>query len=168
MEKKDVQTIMKRIQNNYNEFVVDDYAVSEWLKELKDYDFDDVMNKVEEHFRSEKFGNRPPKVYLLTKYLVKTKDKTKKHGIKITCHLCHKKILLNNFSNHFNRCSSVDYLNRKNIEYFNKPINKDKYMNMDRIEFEKVYDKFCEYILKHSNDPKEINYLEHYFIGRGY
>ena len=68
MEKKDVIKIMTRIKKNYNEFINDDYTINEWFKELKDYDFEDVMKKIEEHLRSEQYGSKPPRVYFLTKY----------------------------------------------------------------------------------------------------
>lgn len=166
MEKKEVQTIMKRIKQNYKEFIVDDYNVNEWYIELKEYEFNDVMRKLEEHLRSEKYGDKPPRVYFLTKYLTKIKDKNKKDGIVIRCSVCHKKILLNDFDKHFDRCSSVKYLNNQNKKYFDKEIDKDKYMNMSDKEFNYKYDKFCEYILENTRNKKEIECLENYFLRR--
>lgn len=166
MEIKDVKNLLSRIKLNYPDFKIDAYVQSEWYKELKDYDYDDVAKKLDEHFRNEKFGRQEPKVYFLTKYLVKTEDKNKKDGIEIRCHICGKPTLLNDFDKHFDRCSSVDYLNRKNKKIFGKEINVDKYMNMNDKEFDYKYDKFCEYVLMNSNNDEEINNLEHYFIGK--
>ncbi len=166
MEKKEVQFLIKKIKNNYNEFNYDEYTVTEWFKELKDYDFNDVLQKIDEHLRSERYGNKPPRVYFLTKGLIKTKDKIKREGIKIRCSICGESVLLNDFDKHFDRCSSVKYLNDQNKKYFGKEIDKDKYMNMDDREFNYKYDKFCEYVLQNTNNKKEIECLEHYFIGR--
>ena len=69
MELKDVKIILKRIQVNYPNFIVDSYVQSEWYRELKDYCLEDVMQKLEQHFRSEQYGNSIPKVYFLKKYL---------------------------------------------------------------------------------------------------
>ena len=71
MELKDVKMVLKRIQVNYPNFIVDGYVQSEWYRELKDYCLEDVMQKLEQHFRSEQYGNSIPKVYFLTKYLNK-------------------------------------------------------------------------------------------------
>ena len=71
MERKQVVDLLKRIKYNYNEFIVDDYTITEWYKELKDYELEDVMDKLDQHFRSEQYGKQPPKVYFLTKYLTK-------------------------------------------------------------------------------------------------
>ena len=53
MERKQVVDLLKRIKYNYNEFIVDDYTITEWYKELKDYELEDVMDKLDQHFRSE-------------------------------------------------------------------------------------------------------------------
>ena len=164
MELKEVSMLLKRIKSHYQEFIVDDFKVNEWYKELKDYSLDDVMEKLETHLKSEQYGNQIPKVYFLTKYLTKTKDKNKKIEGIIECHLCHKLIEMEEFENHFDRCSSVDYLNRRNIDYFNKSIDKEKYMNMDQRDFEEKYNKMCYYIYENTKDQREKYYLNEYLM----
>lgn len=68
------------------------------------------------------------------------------------------------FENHFNRCSSVDYLNRRNIDYFNKSIDKEKYMNMEQRDFEEKYNKMCYYIYENTKDQREKYYLNEYLM----
>lgn len=165
MELKDVKIILNRIKVNYPTFVNDDYTRSEWYRELKDYSLDDVMEKLEQHFRSEQYGNQIPKVYFLTKYLTKEQDKTKKLIGSKQCNVCHKFIGIDDFETHFDRCSSVDYLNRRSIDYFEKPIDKEKYMNMEQRLFDEKYNKMCYYIFEHTKDQRERYYLEHYLMG---
>ena len=165
MELKDVKVILNRIKVNYPTFVNDDYTRTEWYRELKDYSLDDVMEKLEQHFRSEQYGNQIPKVYFLTKYLTKEQDKTKKLKGSKQCHICHKFIGIDDFETHFDRCSSVDYLNRRNIQYFDKPIDKEKYMIMEQKEFDEKYNKMCYYIFEHTQDSREKYCLEHYLMG---
>ena len=164
MELKDVKTILTRIKVNYPTFVNDDYTRTEWYKELKDYSLNDVMKKLEQHFRSEQYGNQIPKVYFLTKYLTKEKDKNKKIEGIIECHLCHKLIEIEKYEKHFDKCSSVDYLNRRNIDYFNKSIDKEKYMNMEQKEFDEKYNKMCYYIYEKTKDQREKYYLNEYLM----
>lgn len=165
MELKEVSMLLKRIKSHYQEFIVDDFKVNEWYKELKDYSLEDVMDRLEQHFRSEQYGNQIPKVYFLTKYLTKEQDKGKELTGSERCHVCNKWINIKEFEKHFDRCSSVDYLNRRNIQYFNKPIDKEKYMIMEQKEFDEKYNKMCYYIYEQTQDPREKEYLEHYLMG---
>lgn len=165
MELKDVKAILNRIKVNYPTFVNDDYTRTEWYRELKDYSLDDVMEKLEQHFRSEQYGNQIPKVYFLTKYLTKEQDKNKKLVGSQQCNICHKFINLEEFETHFDRCSSVDYLNRRSIDYFEKTIDKEKYMNMEQRLFDEKYNKMCYYIFEHTQNAQERYYLEHYLMG---
>ena len=74
MEKKQVIEFMDRIKSHYQEFIIDDFKIKEWYDELKDYSYEDVNKKLDEHLRSEQYGNFIPKVYFLTKFLTKEKE----------------------------------------------------------------------------------------------
>lgn len=163
MELKDVKTILTRIKVNYPTFVNDDYTRSEWYKELKDYSLDDVMDKLEQHFRSEQYGNSIPKVYFLTKYLTKEKEKGKKIFGLLQCNICHKFIDMDEYDNHFARCSSIDYLNKQSIKYFKKEIDKEKFYALSDEVFDEKYDKVLKYVLSNTDDENEINNISKYF-----
>lgn len=163
MELKDVKTILTRIKVNYPNFVNDDYTRSEWYKELKDYSLNDVMEKLEQHFRSEQYGNQIPKVYFLTKYLTKEKEKGKTLDINIKCQLCGKTVSFDDYDKHYDRCSSVEYLNNQSIKYFNNPIDKEKYFLIDQKTFDEKYDKVLKYVLTHTNNEDEIENISKYF-----
>lgn len=164
MEKKQVIKFMQRIKSHYQEFIVDDFKIDEWYKELKDYTEEDVNKKLDQHLNSEQYGSMIPRVNFLTKYLTKEKDKGKQLIGSKQCHICMKFINLEEFEKHFDRCSSVDYLNRRNIQYFNKPIDKEKYMTMEQKEFDEKYNKMCYYIFEHTQDVREKYCLEHYLM----
>lgn len=143
MELKDVKLILSRIKSNYPNFVNDDFTRSEWYKELKDYSLEDVMKKLEEHFRSETYGNQIPKVYFLTKYLVKEKDKDDRliKQLRGFCPICHQSVLMVEYENHYRRCGSIDYIIKqvkrfKGIEY-----TYDDIASLSDEKFEKVYEK---------------------------
>lgn len=144
MERKDVTTILKRIKSNYSEFILDDYTISEWYRELKDYDIDDVMRKLEDHFRNEQYGKYPPKVYFLTKYLTKTKEKHEKENLILTCPICGRQFEEEKFDKHYGRCSSIEYIVKANKEYFDKDINKEDLYNISDEVFDKAYYMFCK------------------------
>lgn len=156
MEKKDVETIMKRIKYNYNEFIVDSYSISEWYKELKDYDLEDVMKKLEEHFKNEQYGQQPPKVYFLTKYLTKTKDKAKVHDFKVICSNCKTTFHINNYDEHMAKCNSIEYIALIFKKYKNQKIDKTKLFQMNNEQFEEFYNKTLAFVLSNTNDVKEF------------
>lgn len=167
MELKDVKIILKRIQINYPNFIVDSYVQSEWYRELKDYCLEDVMQKLEQHFRSEQYGNSIPKVYFLTKYLKKSSEKKEidKNRLITSCPLCGENISLAEFENHYDRCSSIEYLNRKSLKFFGKEIDKNKYKNMSDEQFYNIYDKFLQTVYKSEDNPKEKESIANYLRG---
>ncbi|MBR5303458.1 MAG: hypothetical protein IKU37_01360 [Candidatus Gastranaerophilales bacterium] len=147
MELKDVKIILNRIKVNYPSFVNDDYTRSEWYKELKDYSLEDVMKKLEQHFRSEQYGNSIPKVYFLTKYLTKEKEKKAKESIYYICPFCKKNVLPEFYEEHYSKCSSIDYLMNLSKKYFDKPLNKEKLEQADDDVFEEYYWTFSYKLL---------------------
>lgn len=156
MELKDVKTILKRVEINYPKFVNDSYTQSEWYRELKDYDLDDVMGKLENHFRSEQYGNQPPKVYFLTKYLTKTKDKNEDEDYDTFCVVCGKRMNHKLFDEHFDRCSSVHYVLRQydRFKIPNKP-KEEELFKMEQREFDIRYNRLLQYVYKFSSNESE-------------
>lgn len=165
MERKEVQSLMRRIKTNYNEFVIDDYSVSEWYKELKDYDLKDVMEKLEQHFRSETYGSQAPKVYFLTKYLTKTQDKNKKNEYLVRCEICGAVISLNDYDKHRRRCQQLEYLEKKSKELLGKDFNKEKAKVLSEETFNKLYDSLVDKFYD-KETGKEKDYLRNEILTR--
>ena len=53
---QETKQFMTRIKQHYQEFVIDNYKIDEWYKELKSYDYDEVNKKLDEHLRNEQYG----------------------------------------------------------------------------------------------------------------
>lgn len=161
---------MKRIKQHYQDFIIDSTKVEEWFKELKNYSYDDVNIKLEEHLKSEQFGHQIPKVYFLTKYLTPEKDKIKNkaNNLLVRCSLCGKVIKYSEFQNHMDRCNSVEFINLQSKKIFNKEIDKDRYRNMSDEDFDNIYNRLLERILQTSNDIEEKTRIENYMIGNKY
>ena len=166
MERKDVSVIMKRIKSHYQEFIVDDFKLEEWYRELKDYSLDDVMEKLDLHLKSEQYGNQIPKVYFLTKYLTKEKEKGKEIDGLLQCQLCKQFVDYKDYEDHYDRCSSIDYLDNQYFKYFKKRLEENKKQQLYLVSsdiFNEKYDKMLEYILSHTDNKEEINYINKYF-----
>lgn len=163
MTLSETKELLKRIKSHYQEFIVDDYKVKEWYKELQDYDLEDVNKKLESHLRSEEYGETIPKLYFLTKYLTPSKDKGKIQKFKMCCPLCNEYVPDNEFDNHYDRCLSIEYLSLQSIKYKNQELDKAKYKSMSKEEFDKKYDSICEYVLKKTENQEEKARLSNYF-----
>ena len=172
MELKDVKVILKRIQVNYPSFVVDSYTQSEWYKELKDYDLEDVMKKLEEHMRSEQYGNNLPKVYFLTKYLRTTKEKQKVEKYRLQCTICGKFIPEDEYDKHFERCLDVDYIVKKRKELFDEDTSeelKERYYSFNQETFDNKYLELLNKIYKYVDiaEQKRIDKIIESYALRG-
>lgn len=169
MSIQETKQFMERIKQHYQEFLIDNYRITEWHKELKDYDYEEVNNKLDEHLRSEQYGHQIPKVYFLTKYLTKESEKSKYNpsNLILKCGICGKPVPYNDYDEHISRCNSVEYLNLQSQRLYDKEIDKEKYRNMDNNTFNGIYDKVLEKILEVSNDIKEKEMITNYFLEGG-
>ena len=147
MEKKETINFMQRIKSHYQEFVIDDFKIEEWHKELKKYDYEDVNKKLEEHLSSETFGEQIPKLYFLTKYLIPTEDKGKIRHYTVVCQLCGKEVADTEFDDHFIRCSAAQAIVRDLRKYFNLTVDYQQLMSMSSQRFEEVYVKYLNKML---------------------
>lgn len=145
MIKNEVKEILKRINSNYPEFVIDEYKQNEWYKELKDYSYEDVMNKLEQHMRSADYGAYAPKLYFLTKFLTKESEKGKHIDYNIECRICKKYVNKESYDEHYERCLDVEYITKIRKKYFNQIIGEDKkeiFRKMNKDTFDVKYLQF--------------------------
>ena len=147
MTAKEVRTFMERVKSHYQEFIIDDFKISEWYGKLKDYDAEDVNKKFDEHLRSEVYGEYIPKIMFLTKYLTPTKEKGKVKHYTIYCPKCGYEIPDEEFEHHTKRCYEASTIVRDFKRYFNQSLQKKKLMALDDEEFEEIYQKYLDRML---------------------
>lgn len=158
MTRDEVKSLFKRIKSNYSTFVADEYKLTEWCKELKDYDETDVHKKLEEHMRSSEYGNSEPKLYFLTKYLKTTKEKNKTEKYLMQCSICKEFILEEQYDKHYERCLDVEYIVKKRKELFDKDTSeelKNTYLNMEQTTFDNKYLEFLDKIYNYVSDEEK-------------
>lgn len=144
MTREESTKIVDKIQIYRQSFLITNAVYSEWHRVLSDYDYDDVDGKLDEYFQNGDNFGRYPDVYYLTKYLKKHDEKLKVGVTYVRCHLCQKQFDEIEFEEHYERCSSVDYLCRMSEKHYAKKLNRTKMMNANKIDFEKYYWSFCE------------------------
>ena len=166
---QETNLFLKRIKQHYQDFIIDNSKVDEWYRELKDYDYVEVNNKLDDHLRNEQYGHQIPKVAFLTKYLTKISEKSKNNAnnIRVRCHLCGAGMPLTEYGKHIERCNSVEYLNQQCLRLKDREIDKEKYRSMDYKSFNSIYDKVLEEILKITTDEEERTNITNYFLGTG-
>ncbi len=158
MTRDEVKNLFKRIKSNYSTFVADEYKLTEWCKELKDYDETDVHKKLEEHMRSSEYGNSEPKLYFLTKYLKTTSEKNKIEKYLMQCSICKEFIPEEQYDKHYERCLDVEYIIKKRKELFDNDTSeelKNAYLNMDQTTFDNKYLEFLDKIYNYVSDEEK-------------
>lgn len=148
MEKRETIEFMNRIKSHYQEFIVDDFKIKEWYKELSKFDLEDVNKKLDEHLKSSEYGEYIPKLFFLTKYLIPSEDKGKIKHYVVKCQLCNCDIPDSEYDDHYRRCSSANTIVRDMKLYFNSKADYQQLMLMNPVEFEKTYQRYLNKMLE--------------------
>ena len=159
MTKEDTKNFLRRIKQHYQEFSVDDYKINEWYNELKDYNVNDINNKFEEHLRSEQYGNDIPKIWFLTKYLKKEKEKGNKR-IRLICDCCNKTFDLEEYEKHYSKCTSTKFLLKQIDKYKLKTeANYDVLMELSDEQFNSYYRSVMKIVYRKTDNELEKRIL---------
>ena len=157
---QETSQLMERIKQHYQEFIIDDYKIEEWFKELSKYDYSEVNNKLEQHLRSEQYGQNIPKLYFLTKNLLTLEEKESHSEHIVICPICRQRMKFEGYNKHFERCSSVEFLETQAKRFELKNFDKNNLRRMTEVEFDRIYDKVLQYIYRNSNDEEERKRIE--------
>lgn len=160
MTKKEVSDFMEVIKAYYQNFSLEDYVVKEWYSKLKEFDYEDALEKLDEHLNGE-YKNEIPKLHFLTKYLKTAEEKAKGQNMKVRCPYCDKVIEYDNdiLDNHLARHSSVDYIKRKEYR-IGKCLSEEKLVSASQEDFDRIYNKFLEELYVVSDNVLEKKMLE--------
>lgn len=159
MEIQETIKTMERIKQHYQDFIIDDYKIDEWHSELCKYDFKEVNEKIDQHMRSEQYGQYIPKIYFLTRNLKTLEQKAEKKAYTVICSYCKKYMDYELYEKHVHRCSSVEFLQEQCDRFNLKSIDKDYYRKMPQEQFEEFYNKMLKFTESKTEDEKELNRL---------
>jgi len=146
MTVQETNLFLKRIKQYYNDFIVDDFKIEEWYKQLKDYDASDVNERLDKHLKSETYGDYPPKLNYILAGILKTKDKDAVRKYTIVCANCGKALDYFNYDEHIRRCNAIDYVIREMKKYLKKDVTREQLENMSEQNFWDKYDAMLELI----------------------
>lgn len=115
MTKVELENLFKQLKAHYSFFTTEDYVYNEWFRFLKDYDYEDVVQKLDEHLKGE-YSKDIPKVTFLIKYLKTTEEKKRlaEQGVEYTvqCNLCHRWMTLTEYNEHYGKCLDIRFLSK--------------------------------------------------------
>lgn len=148
MTKKETIDFMNRIKAHYQDFIIDDFKVNEWFRELQHYDREDLDIKFDEHLSSEMYGQFIPKLFFMTKYLIKTADKGKIIHRTVICTQCKNAVNDWEFDKHFKKCSGSCTIARDMNKYFNTNLDPQDLMEYSDTDFERMYKKYLNKMIE--------------------
>lgn len=164
MQTCEVKSILKTIDLAYSTNYADTKEMIEYYyKYLKNYNSDDVNLRLSEYIKSsESFS---PKVYHLTHGLLTENCKEKLKGIKQQCHICKRYIKIEEFEEHYLKCSKISFIKIHAKDILNQEIDVKKYYQMSEDELDKKHMQMSKIVLEKSDDEKLKNCIKHYMKG---
>ena len=157
MEIQETIKTMERIKQHYQDFIIDDYKIDEWHSELCKYDFKEVNEKIDQHMRSEQYGQYIPKIYFLTRNLKTLEQKAEKKEYTVICPHCRAYMDYEKYDKHIERCNSVEFIQQQCDRFELKPIDKEQFRKMPQVQFDEYYNKVLDLIYRKTTDEKELN-----------
>lgn len=110
MELQEVKNLVSNIKAYYHYFSLDKDTLPVWKKKLENYDYEDVLRKLEEHLKGEQ-SKEIPQLHFLLRGLLTTKQKQQNKGkYVVECNLCHRWMSIKEYDEHYGKCLDVEYL----------------------------------------------------------
>lgn len=159
MTRDESMMIVDRIQTHRQYFLVTKKLCQEWAEILMPYDYADVDRELTKFLQNGDNFGKTPEVYQLVKHLTKSSEKILNQGFRVFCIICNKKMSLEDYDNHYDRCSSVEYVIENFKKYFDKSFDRDELMDLNDDEFDLMYWKLNKQLLEKVEDGRFKNSL---------
>lgn len=144
MKVTEAQELMQNIKAHYQTFNIENFVLEEWYKILKDYDFEEVMNKLVDHLTGNDYKDLP-QVYQLVRDLQTIEEKNRSNKInnqiKVCCQLCERWMNMNEYKSHYGRCLDIQYLVRQS-EKVGKPTTRAELCKLTQKQIEALLEKY--------------------------
>jgi hypothetical protein len=154
MDKKDFEYLITYIKQNYHDFRLTDEELKHWYKGTKNFLLEDIIERLDQHLLGE-YKTTYPKLLWLMQGLKTVSEQELEAKSKIICRFCQKELKIDKFQEHYKRCCSVNYIQKKYKQLFNKEVDTTDLLKMSEFEFDKKYNEFIELIRDKVPDIKE-------------
>lgn len=158
MLKNEANIILQRIKAYYPKFYYDDYTVSNWYMELKNYDPNNIINALRIYGDN---NSEPPGVHQLIAIASRINTETPLE-YETFCKYCGRFLDCKEQTKHEDRCRSIRYIERKYKQMFNKEVDKKSLWEMSEEDFEEKYYLFLQRLY----NSNAMNKDEKFYIGK--
>lgn len=164
MTREETKKIVDKIQIHRQSFLITNNVYLEWYRILEPYDYEDVDSKLDNFLKNgDNFGRYPDAFYLI-KYLTPHEEKLKEGINYVRCKFCGQAVDVCDYSDHHDICSSADYICTMSLKYFDKQLNHESLIKLNKTEFEKYYYKFCEKLYNSIEDGLQKHVLKNVIL----
>lgn len=160
MNKNEAMDLLELIDRCYEtKYTEDKNIFNDWFKVLKEYEFKDISLALENYM---KYNTAyAPKVYDIVRNCQTIENKKLLDHAKTRCHLCMKEIDLDDID-HIDRCLDTEFISVVARRFKNQEIDKEKYRNMPREEFNKYHLMAVKLVIDKSNNKLEVEMWKKY------
>ena len=153
MTKQETINLIKKIKAYYPIFRLEEEGIDEWALRLKPYEYQDVLDKLEEHLKGEK-AEEPPKLHFITRYLKTKEEKEKYRGdYLVRCNLCGREMFLKELEEtHYEKCLCIKAL----IPILRARGDDVSYEILDEYDFHTLDRLWDKYGIKNNNLDKTL------------
>ena len=168
MTRVELTNFMKKINDYYPEFTFDAGKIDSWFIQFQFYDVEDLYDKLNNHIKSELFGDKPPRINYLLKDLIRSEDKGKYVDHLAMCPICGKGVRISKFDKHYERCNSVQYIKSEMKRLYDKEINEDELFEISDEEFNRRYINLLHRVFERPRGKWQQKILKNILYGAEY
>lgn len=156
MNREEVVDLFEFLEINYPNFSYSSKTIDTWLNELQMFDVDDVKRNLKELMAEDLYSKTPPLLSRIIRGLTPKNEKIDFTKTVYFCSRCNKGFnSKEDCDEHFDRCSSVDYVIRETRKWFKKELTRKELFAMSDEEFQERYFKLLHWIHDHTQNESE-------------
>lgn len=160
MNKNEAMDLLELIDRCYEtKYAEDKNIFNDWFKVLKEYEFKDISLALENYMKYN--TSFAPKVYDLIRNCQTIENKKRLENAKTRCHLCMREINIDD-EEHIDRCLGTEFIGTVARRFKNQEIDKEKYRNMSKEEFNKMHLMAVKLVIEKSNNQLEVDMWKKY------
>ena len=164
MNREEVVDLFEFLEINYPSFSYSSKTIDTWVSELQMFDVDDVKRNLKELMAEDLYSKTPPLLSRIIRGLTPKKEKIDFTKNIYFCSRCNRGFnSKEECDEHFNRCSSVDYVIRETRKWFKKELTRKELFAMSDEEFQERYCKLLHWIQNHTHNESDKTRIEFIF-----
>ena len=164
MNREEVLDLFEFLNINYSTFESTPKKIDIWLSELQMYDAEDIKRNLKELMAEDLYSKTPPLLSRIIRGLIPKNEKLDFTKTIYFCSRCNKGFnSKEKCDEHFDRCSSVDYVIRETRKWFKKELTRKELFAMSDEEFNERYYKLLHWIYNYTQNKSEKTRIEFIF-----